>query len=114
MRLLLDENFPVDLVQEFVGHECAHVVSMGWQGTKNGALLAKAEEAGFHVLITLDTGIPKQNDMGSRQLAVYVLQPEGQGPSAVRALVGDVLAALDSFEQGQVVVLSNRTRKRTQ
>jgi len=112
MRVLLDENFPLELVKDFIGHECAHVVSLGWKGTKNGELLALAVDAGFDVLLTFDAGIPKDHDISKRSIAVYVVQPEGQGPRATRALVGQILIALGSCEPGQVITISNRSRIR--
>jgi uncharacterized protein DUF5615 len=112
MRILLDENFPRKLIQAFVGHECAHVGDIGWQGTLNGALLSKAEEAGFNVLLTFDVGIPKEHDISKRNIAVYVIRPEGQGPAAARALVGDILVALETCTPGEVLTLTNRVGKR--
>jgi len=112
MRVLLDENFPLELVRDLVGHDCTHVVSQGWQGTKNGQLLALASEAGFDVLLTFDAGIPKDHDISQRSISVFVVQPEGQGPKATRALIGDILTALESWEPGQVVLITNRVRKR--
>lgn len=114
MRVLLDENFPLELVRDFVGHDCAHVVAIGWKGTKNGELLAKAEQAGFDILLTFDSGIPKDHDIGKRSLAVYVVQPEGQGPTATRALLGEIMIALKTCQPGQTLTITNRTRKRPQ
>jgi hypothetical protein len=111
MRVLLDENFPLELVWDFKEHDCAHVVSLGWKGTKNGELLALAEGAGFDVLLTFDAGIPKDHDITKRAIAVYIVQPEGQGPRATRALFGEILLALASCEPGQVLTISNRARK---
>ena len=72
MRILLDENFPVPLVKDFAGHDCSHVVLLGWSGTKNGELLKLAEAAGFEVLITFDDGIPKDHNISIRQIAVLI------------------------------------------
>lgn len=46
MRILLDENFPIDFVKLLVGHEVTtlHVHSLGWSGIKNGELLRHASE----------------------------------------------------------------------
>ena len=112
MRILCDENFPPRVQKDFVGHECAHVITIGWRGTENGELLTKAEQAGFEVLITLDANIPTQNEVAGRNISVYVLQPDGQGTQATRALVGEVLIALQDYEPGQVQVFTNRTGKR--
>lgn len=61
MKILCDENIPSPLIEDFVGHECRHVIEIGWAGISNGRLLSKAEEAGFDVLLTFDGKIPKQN-----------------------------------------------------
>jgi predicted nuclease of predicted toxin-antitoxin system len=112
MRVLLDENFPPRVQRDFVGHESAHVIAIGWRGILNGELLTKAEQAGFDVLVTLDTNIPPQNEIAGRKISVYVLQPDGQGTQATRALIGEVLIALQHCEPGQVRVFTNRTGKR--
>ena len=100
------------LMKDLIGHECAHVISRGWQGTYNGELLSTAEQAAFDVLVSFDANIPIGNDVTARAIAVYVLQPEGQGMQAKRALMGELLVALQSCTHGQVATFSNRTRKR--
>ena len=113
MKILFDENFPSPIIQEIIGHECAHVIAIGWKGIKNGELLSKAEQAGFDVLVTFDGNIPKQNVVAGRTISVYVHKPQGQGLNATRSLVGDLLVALSLNEPGQVVTITNRppTRK---
>lgn len=108
MRVLLDENFPLPLLKDFVGHECAHVVRLGWAGTLNGALLTKAEESGFEVLVTFDDGIPQDHDISHRAIAVYVVKPEGQGVPQTRALIADILDALKTCQPGDVRLFTNR------
>ncbi len=110
MRILLDENFPLDLVRDYVGHQCSHVISLGWAGTLNGELLTKAEQAGFDVLITFDHGIPRDHDIAERKIAVYVVKPQGQGVLATQALTGEILIALQSCHPGQVMTFTNRTK----
>jgi hypothetical protein len=41
MRILLDENFPLDFAKLLVANEVTilHVHSLGWSGIKNGDLL---------------------------------------------------------------------------
>lgn len=109
MRVLLDENFPMPLMKDFIGHECSHVISLGWEGVLNGELLAKAEEAGFEVLVTYDSHIPTENRLDKRAIAVIVVKPEGQGVAATRILAAEILAALQACEPGQVRTVTNRT-----
>ena len=108
MRILLDENFPLDLIRDYIGHECAHVISLGWQGTLNGDLLSKAEQAGFDVLITFDDGIPRDHDITTRKIAVYVVKPDGQGVQNTQVLTGEILIALQTCKPGQVLTITNR------
>jgi hypothetical protein len=42
VRVLLDENVPVDLAAELPGHEVFTVTRLGWSGLKNGELLTRA------------------------------------------------------------------------
>jgi hypothetical protein len=108
MKVLLDENFPLALIRDFSGHDCFHVITVGWAGTKNGELLAKAEQAGFDVLITFDHGIPKDHVISARKIAVYVVRPSGQGIPATRALLPEILIALQTCKPGQTVTFTNR------
>jgi predicted nuclease of predicted toxin-antitoxin system len=67
MRILLDENVPVDLLPflRSAGHTAESVNFIGWKGVKNGDLLARAR-ADFDLFITRD----KDFDVG--QLGRYV------------------------------------------
>ncbi len=67
-----------------------------------------AELAKFNVLVTFDDGIPKDHDISTRSVAVYVVQPEGQGVPATRSLIGSILDALQTCKPGQVMVFTNR------
>ena len=48
MRILLDENIPVQLKRVFVGHEVSSVTDreVGWKNIANGRLLAAQSIAG--------------------------------------------------------------------
>ena len=70
MRVLLDENLPVDLVATITTHEAETVASMGWTGIKNGELLRRAAER-FDAFITMDSNLEYQQP--AAQLAVGVI-----------------------------------------
>ncbi len=72
MRLLLDENLPIELAPLLAGHEVRTVGQMGWLRMKNGELL-DAAEAEFDALLTLDYGILFQQDHRDRRLRIAVL-----------------------------------------
>jgi predicted nuclease of predicted toxin-antitoxin system len=48
MRLLLDENLPKRLKADFADHEIYTVRDQEWNGLKNGQLLQRMVENGFH------------------------------------------------------------------
>jgi hypothetical protein len=45
MRVLLDEQLPIDLSPELRGHVVDTVVGRGWAGVKNGELLHRMKRA---------------------------------------------------------------------
>ena len=73
MRVLCDENIPHRLRSLLPEHEVVTVAYMNWTGIKNGELIHAAEDAGFDVLITSDQGIPYQQNMAGRKLAMVML-----------------------------------------
>ncbi|WP_052847815.1 DUF5615 family PIN-like protein [Streptomyces avicenniae] len=58
MRLLIDENVPVQMVEILgrllPGHEVCHVSGLKWAGKKDLALLPDAARKGFHAFLTKD------------------------------------------------------------
>jgi predicted nuclease of predicted toxin-antitoxin system len=55
MRLLLDENLDWRLQRDLPAHQVESVPLIGCAGIEKGELLRKAVEAGFDVLITMDS-----------------------------------------------------------
>ena len=53
MRLLLDENLPKRLKQDFLAHEVFTIREKSWTGIKNGELLKLLLENNFDALLTL-------------------------------------------------------------
>jgi predicted nuclease of predicted toxin-antitoxin system len=105
MRILFDENTPFSLARDLIGHESSHVIRLGWRGTKNGALLTRAEQVGFDVLITLDDDMKPEQNMSGRKIAVLVVKPAEQGKQAMKAMARHVLLALTTIEAGEIRVV---------
>jgi hypothetical protein len=72
VRVLLDEHLPIRVAPKLVGHSVSTVQGEGWSGTQNGALLAKAVDAGFDVLVTNDKSIEYQQNIAKLPLAFVV------------------------------------------
>ena len=78
---------------------------MGWDGIKNGRLLALAQ-ADFHVFITGDRNLSFQQNLPAFTIAVVVLKAESVRLIHTRPLMPKVLALLSSLRPGQVVTVT--------
>jgi len=72
MRILLDENFPVDFAKLLVGHEVATVYNLGWSGIKNGELLRRAYSV-CEVFVTLDRNLEFQKNIKVLPFGIVVV-----------------------------------------
>jgi hypothetical protein len=71
-KSLLDEDLPHKLRPHLPG-DVFTVAFMGWGGLKNGELLKAAEEAGFDVIVTGDQGMPYEQNIEARPIAIVAL-----------------------------------------
>lgn len=95
MKILLDENLPHDL-QELLAppHTVSTVSHEGWKGIANGALLARAGAAGLDVLITMDSGIPYQQNTLTLACSFVVLKAKSNRIADLQPLVPQLLDTL--------------------
>lgn len=101
MKILLDENLPRRLAQLLPGHEVWTVPQRGWAGIKNGQLLELAD-AQFEVFVTMDRGIPYQQNMSGKRISLILLRAVSNRYEAVAPLAPFVVDALESIEPGQI------------
>ena len=73
MRLLLDENLPKRLKNDFPEHEVYIVRDKGWNGIKNGELLKLMIADGFNALLTFDKNLQHQQNFSKYTITVFVL-----------------------------------------
>ena len=78
---------------------------MGWDGLKNGELLAKAE-IDFDVFVTGDRNLTFQQDLTKFDMAVVVLQAESIQLEHLLPLIPKVLTLLPTLVSGQVAYIS--------
>jgi predicted nuclease of predicted toxin-antitoxin system len=105
MKILLDECLDWRLRRELPGHEVKTVHEMGWDGVKNGRLLALAQ-AEFQVFITGDRNLYFQQHLPDFAIAVLVLKAESIRIVHTRPLMSKVIAVLPSLRSGQVTVIT--------
>jgi predicted nuclease of predicted toxin-antitoxin system len=105
MKILLDECLPLDFRQSFDDHETHTVQWAGLKGKKNGELLRMAELAGYEVLLTVDQGIPHQQNLAGRKISIILLRSRTSQIEELLLLVEAILTALDSIQPGQIVAI---------
>ncbi len=106
MRILLDENLNWRLRRELTGYEVESVPLLGWAGTQNGLLLKKAAEAGFHILITMDSNMMHQQSIASHAIAVIALKAHSNRIQDTQPLMPKVLALLPKIKPGTLTFVS--------
>ena len=95
MRLLLDENLPKRLKQDFRDHEIYTAADKGWTGISNGKLLGLLVENNFDALLTFDKNLQYQQNFSKYTVAVIVLNAQDNSYLTLKNLaqkVRDILA----------------------
>ena len=99
MRILLDENIPVDLAAELRGHSVGTVVGLGWSGVLNGELLRRAREQ-CDVSVTLDRNIEFQQNISTLPFAVILVRAISNRMIHLRPLIPAILVAVNAAKPG--------------
>ena len=73
MKMLLDENLPKRLKNDFKNHEVYTVRNMGWNGIQNGKLLQLMLENNFKVVLTFDQNLQHQQNFAKYTITVFIL-----------------------------------------
>jgi predicted nuclease of predicted toxin-antitoxin system len=102
MRILLDECLPRQLKRELPNHSVATVTEMGWSGIKNGALLDLAEPH-FDVFMTVDRGMPYQQNVSKRGITLVLLRARSNSLMSLQPLLPDVESALSEVNAGEII-----------
>ncbi len=87
MRLLLDENLPKRLKQDFKEHEIYTAADKGWTGVSNGKLLELLTENKFDALLTFDKNLQYQQNFSKYTIVVIVLNAPDNSYSTLKNLV---------------------------
>lgn len=103
MKILLDECIPRKFRNSFVDHECHTVPEAGFEGLKNGDLLTRAEKAGFEVFITMDRGLPYQQNLSDRGIAILIIRSRSNRIGDLLTHVEACRSALETLHPGAVI-----------
>jgi hypothetical protein len=106
VKVLLDECLPKDYRKYLIGHECEIVARAGFAGKANGELLVLAEQAGWQVLLTMDQGMPYQQNLAGRTISLVIIRARSNRLPDLLPHVPAILAALHSTKPGQALHIS--------
>lgn len=104
MRVLLDECVPRKLRRELPDHEVRTVTEAGWNGTKNGALLALAAHH-FDVFLTVDANLQYQQNLSNLPISVILVLAYSNDVDVLRPLMSRVRDILAAIEPGRLYVV---------
>ncbi|HEX7414957.1 MAG TPA: DUF5615 family PIN-like protein [Bacteroidia bacterium] len=96
MKLLLDENLPKRLKQDFTEHEVFTVRDKLWNGKKNGELLTLMMADNFDALLTFDKNLQFQQNLKKYALPVLVLNAEDNSYLTLSKLVPKIKEILNT------------------
>ncbi len=102
MRILLDECLPKDLGKHPAGHACRTVPQAGLAGKANGSLLTLAVRSGWQVRLTMDRGMPYQQNLANRSISIVIIRSKSNRLADLLPHVPAILAALPSLGPGEV------------
>lgn len=105
MRVLLDENLPRALADQLQEHDAFTVQARGWSGMTNGELLRRAR-GDFDALLTMDRGLPHQQDLSDLGLGVLIVRAPSNRMEHLKPLVDTISRALWNLRPGQVRTVS--------
>jgi predicted nuclease of predicted toxin-antitoxin system len=103
VKILLDECLPRDLRKHLAGHDCQTAPEAGLAGKANGELLTLAERSGWQVLLTMDHGMPSQQNLAGRTICLAIIRAKSNRLTDLLPQVPAILEGLSSLKPGEVV-----------
>jgi hypothetical protein len=101
MKVLFDNGTPKPIARSLLGHEITYTRKIGWHELENGALIQRAEAAGYEVLLSTDKNIRYQQNLMGRKISLVILG-NSQWP-LVRLHLDKIAAAVNACTPGSYV-----------
>jgi hypothetical protein len=101
VRVLLDEQLPIDLAAALQGHSVDTAVGRGWTGITNGELLRRMGIE-YEALVTMDRGIEFQQNLAAASVGVLLVRARSNRMIHLLPLVPAILEALPLIKPGQL------------
>lgn len=105
MKLLLDECLPHDFRHSFPGHDAHTVEWAGFKGTTNGELLRAAEANGYDAFLTVDQGLPYQQNRTGRKISLVLIRSRSNQLEDLLPLADAIMRALGTIRPGEMITI---------
>jgi hypothetical protein len=102
VRILLDECVNAGVKAAFPGHAVKTVTEMGWSGSKDGPLLAYAQNS-FDVFVTIDRKLESRHDLKKLRLGIVLARVPSNKLSSYEPIFAALLEAAITVKPGWVV-----------
>ena len=96
MKLLLDENLPKQLLNDFSEYEVSTIQQNGWGGKTNGELLKLMLEAKVDVFLTADKNLQHQQNFRKYPIPVLVINVFRLNYNQIKLLIPQMKKLLKS------------------
>jgi len=103
MKVLLDECIPRKFKYSLTGHDCKIVPEAGLAGHKNSRLLSLAEAAGYELFLTIDKGLPYQQNLMGRSIAILIVRAKSNRLIDLLPHLGACQSAIALIIPGDVI-----------
>jgi hypothetical protein len=102
VRILLDECVHAGVSAAFQGHSVKTVSEAGWRSSKDGPLLAFAEEH-FDVFVTIDRRLEKQHRLSEMKMGFVLALVPSNEIASYKPIFRSLFEAAVAVEPGQVI-----------
>ena len=106
MKVLLDEMLPNGVRQLLPDHQVMTAAYVGLAGVSNGEMISRAVSEGFDVIVSLDRGIPHQQNL-DRYAIGFVLIPHND-VERIRPYADALADAVATSTPGHVVRIADQ------
>ena len=106
MKLLLDENLPNRLKNDFPKHEIFTIRDKNWNGKKNGELMQLMIEEHFDGLLTFDKNIQYQQNFEKYPICILVLSAKNNSYLELTKLSEkiNIILQKEVLKKGSIVI----------
>jgi predicted nuclease of predicted toxin-antitoxin system len=109
LRILLDENMPRKLTDLLDADdiEAQTIGQCGWKGKQDGELLEAAQDE-FDVFITIDQGIPHQQNISRLRIGIILLKAHSNRYADMVPLMGQVNKKIRHITDGKLMTITSQ------